>query len=55
MWMAELIAAAQANGSNSQAGSSTVAGYIMIALVAIVLGLIAWVIIGSSFRRSSRH
>jgi len=50
----ECIVAVQVNGEQPPAGNPHYAGYLVIALVAIVLGLVVLVFIRTSARRSSK-
>jgi hypothetical protein len=49
-----ILAVQQTNGLGSQESNPPAAEYFVVALVAVVLGLIVWVFIRSSMRRSSK-
>jgi hypothetical protein len=55
MSMLEWVAAAQASGTESQSSNSFAIGYFVVALLAVVLGLIVWVFIRANARRSSKR
>jgi hypothetical protein len=55
MSLAEWVAAAQATGGQSQTANTPGSMYFIIALVAVVLGLVVLIFVRSSARRSSKR
>jgi capsular polysaccharide biosynthesis protein len=55
MSLLECVIVAQTSGSQTQAGNPPVAWYLVIALVAAVMGLVVLIFIRTSTRRSSRR
>lgn len=55
MSIAEWVAAIQTNGIDSQRRDPAAAGYFVIALVAVALGMVVLILIRSSARRSTKR
>lgn len=51
----EWVAAVQHSGPEFQTSNPPAAGYFAVGLVAVVLGLVVWIFIRTSTRRSSKH